>query len=174
MQAPRVSGYRTRIRLALCHKSPTGAGNFMQGNRSRRKPEGQHRQEYKRDSYYINRLYTLMYQMCQVQTFSSRLHVRGCPSAGKYEPKTPPKTAGVSKYIDRVYKFIPCRYLNRRTTRAGLPATTTSGSTSRITTLPAPTTERGPISTWSPMRIGAPSSITQLKLMKTPRPMNRL
>ena len=37
--------------------------------------------------------------MCQVQTFSSRLHVRGCPSIGKYEPKTPPKTAGVSKYI---------------------------------------------------------------------------
>lgn len=37
--------------------------------------------------------------MCQVQTFSSRFHVRGCPSIGKYEPKTPPKTAGVSKYI---------------------------------------------------------------------------
>ena len=47
------------------------------------------------------RLYTLIYQMCQVQTFSSRLHVRGCPPTGKYEPKTLPTTAGCIKVYNR-------------------------------------------------------------------------
>lgn len=47
--------------------------------------------------------------MCQVQTFSSRFHVRGCPSIGKYEPKTPPRTAGVTKCVigfDRYSGFV--------------------------------------------------------------------
>src|SRR3954462_2315855 len=41
-----------------------------------------------------------------------------------------------------------------RTTRAGLPATTTSGGTSAVTTARAATTDRGPIVT--PLRMRAP------------------
>lgn len=49
------------------------------------------------EKYLANRSYALIYRMCQVQAFSSRLHARGFPAIGKYEPKTPPRTAGVTK-----------------------------------------------------------------------------
>ena len=49
------------------------------------------------EKYLADRLYALIYRMCQVQAFSSRLHARGFPAIGKYEPKTPPRTAGVTK-----------------------------------------------------------------------------
>jgi hypothetical protein len=42
-----------------------------------------------------------------------------------------------------------------RRTRAGFPAATTSGGTSRVTTLPAPMTDRSPILT--PGRITLPA-----------------
>lgn len=51
------------------------------------------------EKYLANRLYALIYRMCQVQAFSSRLHARGFPAIGKYEPKTPPRTAGVTKCV---------------------------------------------------------------------------
>ena len=51
------------------------------------------------EKYLADRLYALIYRMCQVQAFSSRLHARGFPAIGKYEPKTPPRTAGVTKYV---------------------------------------------------------------------------
>ena len=49
------------------------------------------------EKYLADRSYALIYRMCQVQVFSSRLHARGFPAIGKYEPKTPPRTAGVTK-----------------------------------------------------------------------------
>src|SRR5262249_36825821 len=49
------------------------------------------------------------------------------------------------------------------TTRAGLPATTTSGGTSRVTTAPAPTTDRSPIVT--------PFSTTALSPIHTSSPI---
>ena len=49
------------------------------------------------EKYLADRSYALIYRMCQVQAFSSRLHARGFPAIGKYEPKTPPRTAGVTK-----------------------------------------------------------------------------
>lgn len=51
------------------------------------------------EKYLADRLYALIYRMRQVQAFSSRLHARGFPAIGKYEPKTPPRTAGVTKYV---------------------------------------------------------------------------
>lgn len=51
------------------------------------------------EKYLADRLYALIYRMCQVQAFSSRLHARGFPAIGKYEPKTPPRTAGVTKCV---------------------------------------------------------------------------
>ena len=58
-----------------------------------------------------DRSYALIYRMCQVQVFSSRLHARGFPAIGKYEPKTPPRTAGVTKYV---IGFGRCSGLARR------------------------------------------------------------
>ena len=49
------------------------------------------------EKHLADRSYALIYRMCQVQVFSSRLHARGFPAIGKYEPKTPPRTAGVTK-----------------------------------------------------------------------------
>ena len=49
------------------------------------------------EKYLADRSYALIYRMCQVQAFSSRLHAKGFPAIGKYEPKTPPKMAGVTK-----------------------------------------------------------------------------
>ena len=49
------------------------------------------------EKYLADRSYALIYRMCQVQVFSSRLHARGFPAIGKYGPKTPPRTAGVTK-----------------------------------------------------------------------------
>ena len=46
------------------------------------------------EKYLADRSYALIYRMCQVQAFSSRLHARGFPAIGKYGPKTPPRTAG--------------------------------------------------------------------------------
>lgn len=51
------------------------------------------------EKYLADRSYALIYRMCQVQAFSSRLHARGFPAIGKYEPKTPPRTAGVTKCV---------------------------------------------------------------------------
>ena len=51
------------------------------------------------EKYLADRSYALIYRMCQVQVFSSRLHAKGFPAIGKYEPKTPPKMAGVTKYV---------------------------------------------------------------------------
>lgn len=51
------------------------------------------------EKYLADRLYALIYRMCQVQAFSSRLRARGFPAIGKYGPKTPPRTAGVTKYV---------------------------------------------------------------------------
>lgn len=63
------------------------------------------------EKYLADRLYALIYRMCQVQAFSSRLHARGFPAIGKYEPKTPPRTAGVTKYV---IGFGRCSGLARR------------------------------------------------------------
>ena len=51
------------------------------------------------EKYLADRLYALIYRMCQVHAFSSRLHAKGFPAIGKYEPKTPPRTAGVTKCV---------------------------------------------------------------------------
>ena len=51
------------------------------------------------EKYLADRSYALIYRMCQVQVFSSRLHARGFPAIGKYGPKTPPRTAGVTKCV---------------------------------------------------------------------------
>ena len=51
------------------------------------------------EKYLADRSYALIYRMCQVQAFSSRLHARGFPAIGKYGPKTPPRTAGVTKCV---------------------------------------------------------------------------
>ena len=63
------------------------------------------------EKYLADRLYALIYRMCQVQVFSSRLHARGFPAIGKYEPKTPPRMAGVTKYV---IGFGRCSGLARR------------------------------------------------------------
>lgn len=63
------------------------------------------------EKYLADRSYALIYRMCQVQVFSSRLHARGFPAIGKYEPKTPPRTAGVTKYV---IGFGRCSGLARR------------------------------------------------------------
>lgn len=51
------------------------------------------------EKYLADRSYALIYRMCQVQVFSSRLHARGFPAIGKYGPKTPPRMAGVTKCV---------------------------------------------------------------------------
>lgn len=51
------------------------------------------------EKYLADRSYALIYRMCQVQAFSSRLHARGFPAIGKYGPKTPPRMAGVTKCV---------------------------------------------------------------------------
>lgn len=70
------------------------------------------------EKYLADRLYALIYRMCQVQAFSSRLHARGFPAIGKYEPKTPPRTAGVTKYV---IGFGRCSGLARRFCRERRP-----------------------------------------------------
>ena len=51
------------------------------------------------EKYLADRSYALICRMCQVQAFPSRLHAKGFPAIGKYEPKTPPRTAGVTKCV---------------------------------------------------------------------------
>ena len=78
------------------------------------------------EKYLADRLYALIYRMCQVQAFSSRLHARGFPAIGKYEPKTPPRTAGVTKYV---IGFGRCSGLARRFCRRPVArASSLSGS----------------------------------------------
>lgn len=88
------------------------------------------------EKYLADRLYALIYRMCQVQAFSSRLHARGFPAIGKYEPKTPPRTAGVTKCVigfDRYSGFVRrfCRegpiLRNPETGRTSLPRSRTCG-----------------------------------------------
>lgn len=88
------------------------------------------------EKYLADRLYALIYRMCQVQAFSSRLHARGFPAIGKYEPKTPPRTAGVTKCVigfDRYSGFVRrfCRegpiLRNPETGRTSLPRSRTRG-----------------------------------------------
>ena len=83
-----------------------------------------------------DRSYALIYRMCQVQVFSSRLHARGFPAIGKYEPKTPPRTAGVTKCaigFGRCSGFVRrfCRegpiLRNPETGRTSLPRSRTRG-----------------------------------------------
>lgn len=70
------------------------------------------------EKYLADRLYALIYRMRQVQAFSSRLHARGFPAIGKYEPKTPPRTAGVTKYV---IGFGRCSGLARASAGKGRP-----------------------------------------------------
>jgi hemolysin type calcium-binding protein len=57
---------------------------------------------------------------------------------------------------------IAIRRQSSRSTRAGLPATTVRGATSRVTTAPAPTTASSPTSSGSEARYGSPRSIRSL------------
>lgn len=88
------------------------------------------------EKYLADRSYALIYRMCQVQVFSSRLHARGFPAIGKYEPKTPPRTAGVTKCaigFGRCSGFVRrfCRegpiLRNPETGRTSLPRSRTRG-----------------------------------------------
>lgn len=72
------------------------------------------------EKYLADRSYALIYRMCQVQVFSSRLHAKGFPAIGKYEPKTPPKMAGVTKYVIGFgrYSGLARRFCRERPIRA--------------------------------------------------------
>ena len=105
------------------------------------------------EKYLADRLYALIYRMCQVQAFSSRLRARGFPAIGKYEPKTPPRTAGVTKYVigfGRCSGFVRhfCRegpiLRNPETGRASFPRSRTPQS--RIGLADAPVSLPGRIS----------------------------
>ena len=116
------------------------------------------------EKYLADRLYALIYRMCQVQAFSSRLRARGFPAIGKYGPKTPPRTAGVTKYVigfGRCSGFVRhfCRegpiLRNPETGRTSLPRSQTRG---RSALSPAAFPVLSPGARYVPGRIQCPGN----------------